>query len=466
MSVNAQDWSTRRRPFPITVRLPLAAANDISMHRPRYVPVVFKFMLAFAVSFGWATFAYVLSSHWTAGLESTGTRLLAQLLILGIAVLPAFMSVFLATGLLLDRRPVRSHFADGDFPAVSILIAAHNAQDTILDTLASIAAQRYPAPVEVMVINDGSTDATLDRLRSARYPWLEVLDLACAGGKSRALNAGLRLAAHPITVTLDADAHLHPQALRQLVTRYLSDPPNTAAVAGAVLVGNSRQNPMTRMQEWDYFQGISATRRVQSLCQGTLVAPATFSLYRTDILRVVGGWPECAGEDIVLTWAILRDHHRVGYAEDAIAFVRVPTSLASFFEQRRRWSRGVVEALKTYGSLLFRRKLSTFFIWWNLLLLYTDLIYTVALIPATVLACTGIYWLAGPVLVFAVPMALLGNLVIYAVQSRMFHTLGLNVRRNPLGLLGYALIYGLLLKPVSIAGYLSCLIPRHARHRV
>lgn len=223
---------------------------------------------------------------------------------------------------------------------------------------------------------------------------------------------------------------------------------------------------MTRMQEWDYFQGISATRRVQSLCQGTLVAPATFSLYRTDILRVVGGWPECAGEDIVLTWAILRDHHRVGYAEDAIAFVRVPTSLASFFEQRRRWSRGVVEALKTYGSLLFRRKLSTFFIWWNLLLLYTDLIYTVALIPATVLACTGIYWLAGPVLVFAVPMALLGNLVIYAVQSRMFHTLGLNVRRNPLGLLGYALIYGLLLKPVSIAGYLSCLIPRHARHRV
>lgn len=466
MSVNAQDWSTRRRPFPVTVRLPLAAANDHLMHRPRYVPVMFKFMLAFALSFGWAAFAYLQSAHWITGLESPGARLLVRLLVLGIAVLPAFMNLFLATGLLLDRRPARSRFADSDFPAVSILIAAHNAQDTILDTLASIAAQRYPAPVEVMVINDGSTDATLERLRNAGYPWLEVLDLACAGGKSKALNAGLRLAAHSITVTLDADTHLHPQALRQLVTRYLSDPPNTAAVAGAVLVRNSRQSPVTRMQEWDYFHGISATRRVQSLCQGTLVAPATFSLYRTDILRVVGGWPECAGEDIVLTWGILRDHHRVGYAEDAIAFTRVPVSLASFLEQRRSWSHGVFEALKSHGSLLFQRRLSTFFVWWSLLLLYTDLIYTVALVPAIVLACAGIYWLAGPVLMFAVPMALLGNLVIYGVQSRMFHTLGLNVRRNPLGLLGYALIYGLLLKPVSIMGGLSCIVPRRARHRV
>jgi len=75
-------------------------------------------------------------------------------------VLPAFMNTFLAMGLLLDRRPERSRFADGDFPGVTILIAVRNEEDTILGTLASIAAQRYPAPLEVMVINDGSTDGT------------------------------------------------------------------------------------------------------------------------------------------------------------------------------------------------------------------------------------------------------------------------------------------------------------------
>jgi biofilm PGA synthesis N-glycosyltransferase PgaC len=459
MGVNAQGWS-RRRLFPVTVRLPMAAANDSRLHRRHYVPVYLKFMLAFAVSLAWATFCFIVATHWTGELESAGKRWIAQLLILGIAVLPAFMNTFLVMGLLLDRRPARSRFADSDFPGVTILIAAHNDEKTILDTLGGIAAQRYPAPVEVMVINDGSTDGTLERLRSVSYPWLEILDLKSAGGKARAFNAGLQLASWPITVTLDAGARLHPQALRQLVTRYMSDPPNTAAVAGTVLVRNSRQSLLARMQEWDYFQGISAAKRLQSLCQGTLVAPRAFSLYRTDILRVVGGWPECAGEDIVLTWAILRDHHRVGYAEDAIAFTRVPVLLPRFLQQRRRWSRGVVEAFRAHGSLLFRRRLSTFFIWWSLLFPYTDLMYTVALLPGILLACVGAYWLVGAMLAFVLPMALLANLIIYAVQSRMFRMLGLTVRRNPFGLLGYALVYGLLLKPASLMGSLSGLFSR------
>ena len=456
MSVNARDWS-RRRPFPVTVRLPLAAANDSRVHRRHYVPVCLKFVLALVLALAWAVFAYAMAQHWMGEL-TPGRQWTAHLLVIGVAVLPAFMHVFLAVGLLLDRRPPRSHFADDDFPSITILIAAHNEQDSILDTLASIAAQRYPARIEVMVINDGSTDATLERLHSVSYPGLEVLDLQSAGGKANALNAGLRLASCPLTVTLDADAHLQPHALRRLVTRYMSDPPNTVAVAGAVLVRNSRQSLVTRMQEWDYFQGIAASKRLQSLFQGTLVAPGTFSLYRTDILRVVGGWPSCAGEDTVLTWAILQDHHRVGYCEDAIAFARVPASLASFLQQRQQWARGLIEAFKAQGSLLFRRRLSTFFIGWNLLFPYMDLAYTIALIPAVLLACTGVYWLAGAMLAFVLPASLLANLVVYAVQARMFRSVGLTVRRNPFGLFGYAMLYGLVLKPASVMGYLSGLL--------
>ena len=77
------------------------------------------------------------------------------------------------------------------------------------------------------------------------------------------------------------------------------------AVAGAVLVRNSRASLMTAAQEWDYFHGISAVKRMQSMYHGTLVAQGAFSLYRKQALKTVGGWPDCVGEDIVMTWAML-----------------------------------------------------------------------------------------------------------------------------------------------------------------
>ncbi|CAC9170971.1 Uncharacterised protein [Comamonas aquatica] len=78
--------------------------------------------------------------------------------------------------------------------------------------------------------------------------------------------------------------------------RYLSDPVNTRAVAGAVLVRNSRVNLVTKIQEWDYFHGIAAIKRLQSLYQGTLVAQGAFSLYDTQVLRQLGGWPHTVGK--------------------------------------------------------------------------------------------------------------------------------------------------------------------------
>jgi biofilm PGA synthesis N-glycosyltransferase PgaC len=122
-----------------------------------------------------------------------------------------------------------------------------------------------------------------------------------------------------------------------------------------------------------------------------------------------------------------------------------------------------MEAFKAHGSLLFRRRLSTFLIWWNLLFPYMDLVYTIAVLPAVLLACMGIYGLAAAMLAFVLPAALLAHGVIYAVQARMFRDLGLTVRRNPFGLLGYAVLYGLVLKPASVMGYLSGLLTRRSR---
>lgn len=421
--------------------------------RRRYMPVRAKFALTVVFSLAWALLSLRLAHRWIEDLSLLVGGPLAHLVILGIAILPGFMNAFLVVGLLLDQRPPRA--AVTDYPGVTVLVAAYNEEDSILATLASLDTQDYPAPIEVLVINDGSTDGTLARLHSVNYPWLTVIDLPRNRGKANALNQGLAQASHPLTITLDGDSYLYRGALRQLVGRFLSDPPHTAAVAGTVLLRNSRLNLVTRMQEWDYFHGIAAIKRLQSLFQGTLVAQGAFSLYRTDVLREVGGWPECVGEDIVLTWAILARGDRVGYCEDAITFTNAPTTFRQFIRQRQRWSRGLIEAFKAHWRLLFAPRMSTVFVWWNLLFPYMDMVYTLFFIPGLVLALFGVYWLAGPMTLLVLPMAFAVNYLMYLIQSRMFRAQGLKVRRNPIGFLVYALFYGVVLQPGCVLGYLS-----------
>lgn len=107
----------------------------------------------------------------------------------------------------------------------------------------------------MIVINDGSRDETADIVREAqlKFPWLTLLDLKQNAGKAHALNEGLKLAQHDLVITVDADSYLHRVALIHIVERYLADPPNTRAVAGTILVRNSRENLLTKTQEWDYF---------------------------------------------------------------------------------------------------------------------------------------------------------------------------------------------------------------------
>lgn len=424
--------------------------------RRRYLSVRLKFTITMTLALAWALFSFVLAQRWIHDLSLVSGPLLAYLVIIGVAILPGFMNAFLVAGLLLDRRPQRVTVAQ--LPGITVLVAAYNEQDSILSTLVSLDRQNYPAPLQVLVINDGSTDNTLALLRSVSYPWLQVIDLPRNQGKAGALNEGLKLATHALTITLDGDSYLYRDALRQLVERYLADPPHTAAVAGAVMLRNSRQNLVTRVQEWDYFHGIAAIKRLQSLFQGTLVAQGAFSLYRTDRLREISGWPACVGEDIVLTWALLARGYRVGYCEHAISFTNAPTTFHQFIRQRQRWSRGLIEAFKAHGRLLVQPRMSTVFIWWNLLFPYMDLVYTLAFLPGLVLALFGYYWLAGPMTLLVLPLAMVVNYLMFFIQSRMFRAQGLKVRRNPIGFLVYALFYGIVLQPGCVLGYLAELL--------
>jgi biofilm PGA synthesis N-glycosyltransferase PgaC len=117
------------------------------------------------------------------------------------------MNAFLACGLLLDRRPSRRRIEA--YPGISIIIAAYNEEDSIAFTIESIARQNYRGQLDVIVVDDGSTDNTLRESQRLSYPWLRVIDLQHNGGESKALNAALALVRHPLTITLDADSLLH-----------------------------------------------------------------------------------------------------------------------------------------------------------------------------------------------------------------------------------------------------------------
>ncbi|MBU1539032.1 MAG: glycosyltransferase [Alphaproteobacteria bacterium] len=428
--------------------------------RGLYASVPVKFTVALCLAIAWAALSIVLSLGWLADLSAIVGRPAALIIIAFIAYVPGFMNAFMATTILLDRRP--PHSPPAFYPAVSVLVACYNEALSISDTLTSLAAQDYPGLLEVIVLNDGSTDDSMlvaarviGQLGPGGRTRLKLVNFPVNAGKAAVLNRGLALASHDLIVTVDGDCWLRPDSLTRIVERMLSDPEGTEAVAGAVLVRNSRRNLLTRAQEWDYFHGIAAVKRMQSMYHGTLVAQGAFSLYSRRALESVGGWPPCVGEDIVITWALLRAGYRVGYAEDALVFTNVPHEFRQFANQRRRWSRGLMEAFSAHWPLLFQPRLSTLFIWWNLLFLPLDLVYTFAFIPGLVLALFGIYWIAGPLTLAVLPLAVIWNWVIFRVQRRMLEEQGLRVRRNRRGFILYVFAYSLLMQPVCVAGYFA-----------
>ena len=415
-----------------------------------------KFVVAMALSLCWLVLTTWIALPWMRDLARLASWPVAVLVVGGIALVPGLMNAFLATSLLLDRRPPRCSF--DHYPGISILIAAYNEEASIVETLQSLAQQNYPGEFEALVIDDASTDNTVRNVEILDYPWVRLLRQTTNLAKSAALNRGLAAARFNLIVTLDADSYLYKDALRNLVERYLSDPPGTKAVAGTILVRNSRENWVTKAQEWDYFDGIAATKRMQSFYHGTLVAQGAFSMYERKALEEVGGWVECVGEDIVLTWAMLARGWRIGHAEDACCFTNAPERLMAFAGQRRRWARGMMEAFRRHPGILLVPRLSTFFVYWNLLFPWLDFAYTVAFIPGVILALFGIYWIAGPMTLALLPMSLLMNFLMYRISARMFDAQGLRVRRNVAGFLIYAFAYSLVLQPVSVGGYISELI--------
>jgi biofilm PGA synthesis N-glycosyltransferase PgaC len=301
-----------------------------------YVSINKKFVLSHLSSAVWLTFSIYLSLPWLKDLSEIVTLPISILIIGGIAYLPGYMNAFLVMSLLLDRQPSFKN-PDPD-KEVTLLVAAFNEENTIFQTLSYVASQDYKGKIKAIVIDNRSSDNTYCELvRAQKELNLEIKVLKeSKPGKFHALNKGLQHVTTEYVITLDADTLLHPSAVRFLVARMESSPEEVCAVAGSMLVRNSRENLLTKIQEWDYYLGIASIKRLQGLYQGTLVAQGAFSLYKTNSVRQVNGWPDAIGEDIVLTWRLLQKEWKVYFEPLAAAFTDVPSNLSHFAKQRSR----------------------------------------------------------------------------------------------------------------------------------
>lgn len=442
----------RTRPRPQLALAPPPPAREPLRF---YLRVRTRFLVSVLLSVAWAAFSVWISLSWITDLGVVVTLPVAVAIVLGIAVIPGYLNMQLVSSILLDR-PRRLRF-DHEFPAITLIVAAYNEERAIAETIEYALRSDYPGRLEVVVADDGSTDATPDIVRRlARRDSRVCLVKANHGGKAKALNTALARVQTPLVATIDADTLLMPWSLKHAVARYLQSPPDTVAVAGSVLARNSRANFLAKMQEWDYFLAIASVKRQQALLQGTLVAQGAFSVYRTDTLKAVGGWPDRIGEDIVLTWSMIRGGGRTTFEPTAIAFTEVPVRMRHFLRQRQRWARGMIEGLRDHGGALVRqRKLLAHSIAVNYLFPFLDGAYSLAFLPGVVLACTGNFMIVGPMTAAVLPMNVLISYAMLHRQRSVFRQTGLRIRRNVAGFLCYMLLYAPIMSPVSFVGYLK-----------
>jgi poly-beta-1,6-N-acetyl-D-glucosamine synthase len=281
----------------------------------------------------------------------------AELLLTLAALYPVITAALWVAGGVLyqlsDEREVEQP-ADGEWPAVTVLIPAYNEEEVIATSVAAVLASDYPGELELLVLDDGSTDGTEDAALSAASgdPRCRVLRDPVNRGKADRLNEGFAQASHELVVATDADTHVHPQAIRWLVARMLTSP-MLAAVAGAPHVTN-RGRMLPAMQVLEAASIIGLIRRTQALTGRVGTVAGVLGLFRRDRVLAVGGYDSrMATEDIDLTWRLLQAGWHTTYEPAALVGMQVPTTLGPLWAQRRRWARGQGEVLHAHLDELF-----------------------------------------------------------------------------------------------------------------
>jgi cellulose synthase/poly-beta-1,6-N-acetylglucosamine synthase-like glycosyltransferase/peptidoglycan/xylan/chitin deacetylase (PgdA/CDA1 family) len=273
------------------------------------------------------------------------------LIIAAVGVLVALRVAFVVPAAWVQVRRTRSRPRADHHPTVAVVVPAYNEAVGIARAVSSLAASSYP-DLEIVVVDDGSTDATADIVEALALERVRVIRRA-NGGKAAALTTGIDSTSAEIVVMVDGDTVFEPETITRLVGP-LADPA-VAAVAGNTKVGN-RSGLLGRWQHIEYVIGFNLDRRMYEVFQSTPTVPGAIGAFRRDVLVALGGVSgETLAEDTDLTLAIGRLGHRVVYAEHALAWTEAPSTLTGLWRQRYRWSYGTMQAVwKHKGAIVSR----------------------------------------------------------------------------------------------------------------
>ncbi|MGV9556399.1 bifunctional polysaccharide deacetylase/glycosyltransferase family 2 protein [Streptomyces sp. NPDC003401] len=298
---------------------------------------------------GKALVAAVAVAEWTVPTLSVG------LAVVGVAVMGRFgMMLILARRHHRKRNRRRFSWGPTVTRPVSVIVPAYNEKECIANTLESLARSTHP--IEVVVVDDGSTDGTSEISREAA----EALGMTNVrvirqenAGKPAALNNGVQNAGCDIVVMMDGDTVFEPDTVRHLVQPFAD--PKVGAVAGNAKVGN-RNTVIGAWQHIEYVMGFNLDRRMYDLLRCMPTIPGAIGAFRRDAVLEVGGMSEdTLAEDTDITIAMHRAGWNVVYQEHARAWTEAPGSLKQLWSQRYRWSYGTMQALwKHRGSLTDR----------------------------------------------------------------------------------------------------------------
>ncbi|WP_329072830.1 bifunctional polysaccharide deacetylase/glycosyltransferase family 2 protein [Streptomyces sp. NBC_01429] len=292
---------------------------------------------------GRALIAAVAVAEWSVPGLATG------LAVVGVAVMARFgLMLVLARRHYRQRNRRRFSWGPPVYEPVSVIVPAYNEKECIANTLNSLAASTHP--IEIVVVDDGSTDGTAEIAESLGLPNVRVIRQENAG-KSAALNNGVRQAGYDIVVMMDGDTVFEPDTVRRLVQPF--GDPEVGAVAGNAKVGN-RDTVIGAWQHIEYVMGFNLDRRMYDLLRCMPTIPGAIGAFRREAVLAVGGMSEdTLAEDTDITIALHRAGRRVVYAEHARAWTEAPASIGQLWRQRYRWSYGTMQALwKHRGSVL------------------------------------------------------------------------------------------------------------------
>ncbi|MFD6612369.1 bifunctional polysaccharide deacetylase/glycosyltransferase family 2 protein [Micromonospora chalcea] len=225
---------------------------------------------------------------------------------------------------------------------VSVIVPAYNEREGIAAAVRSLACGDHPGGIEVVVVDDGSTDGTADIVAALGLPNVRVVRKP-NGGKPSALNTGVALARHDLIVMVDGDTIFEPESVRRLVQPFAD--PRVGVVAGNVKVGN-RRGLVAKWQHIEYVIGFNLDRRLYETLRCMPTVPGAIGAFRRQALEQVGGMTDdTLAEDTDVTIAVGRAGWHIVYEESARAWTEAPTTIGQLWKQRYRWSYGTMQAM-------------------------------------------------------------------------------------------------------------------------